>query len=382
MKKISGKKVIAFILSLVLSGLLGVPCALSDSVVAEGETGGTRWVLTDSGELTISGSGPMKEPHDWDPKTWAAYNGSVRKVTIEKGVTTIAPKAFAGCVNLTEVRIPDGITKVGNSAFSDCRLLKSVTLPEGVKEIGSFVFANCFALTSVVIPASVEKIGDNAFSCCGLADPANDYFCREIEVYAGSLCGVTFTLTVKQGSHAEQYAKEKELAFDNGKQRTPGRQERIYEKVDDVIRQCIKPGMTDRQKAKALHDWVVYHAYYGGQSKPGCILLEGCGYCTDYAEAYSLLLSRAGVTNTIASGSIAGGGHSWNRVYIDGAWYHVDTTFDDPGQNNGRRSGHERSKYFMMTDDQISKDHISNNLDTEEFPHWQCRLPEELHHTH
>ena len=97
MKKISGKKVIAFILSLVLLGLLNVPCALSDSVVAEGETGGTRWVLTDSGELTISGSGPMKEPHDWDPKTWAAYNGRVRKVTIEKGVTTIAPKAFAGC---------------------------------------------------------------------------------------------------------------------------------------------------------------------------------------------------------------------------------------------------------------------------------------------
>ena len=41
---------------------------------------------------------------------------------------------------------------------------------------------------------------------------------------------------------------------------------------------------------------------------------------------------------------------NWN-----GKWYHVDTTWDDPLPNN-----RERNTYFLLTDSQIAQDHTWN----------------------
>ncbi len=40
---------------------------------------------------------------------------------------------------------------------------------------------------------------------------------------------------------------------------------------------------------------------------------------------------------------VAGNDHMWNKVLIDGVWYHVDCTYDD-------QSDEVSYKYFLKTD--------------------------------
>ena len=128
----------------------------------------------------------------------------------------------------------------------------------------------------------------------------------------------------------------------------------------EAIDQCVQPGMSDYEIAKALHDYVVLNTAYGFPSdvpRPTAVysgyfsLLWGCGVCTDYAMAYQLLMDMAG----IPCGMVTNASHAWNIVQLDGEWYHVDTTWDDPTPN---REGYVRYDYFLKSDSYMSQDHF------------------------
>ena len=53
----------------------------------------------------------------------------------------------------------------------------------------------------------------------------------------------------------------------------------------------------------------------------------------------------------------AWGGHAWNAVKIDGRWYQIDATFNDPIGNPEGRTSHF---YFGQTDAMMSKNHRWN----------------------
>lgn len=85
-------------------------------------------------------------------------------------VTEIAPSAFWGCEELTDVEIPAGVTEIGDYAFFGCKGLTNVVIPVSVKRIGQHAFHGCTGLTDLSIGSGVEDIGQHAFSkCTGLA---------------------------------------------------------------------------------------------------------------------------------------------------------------------------------------------------------------------
>lgn len=108
----------------------------------------------------------------------------------------------------------------------------------------------------------------------------------------------------------------------------------------------ISPEMTDIEKALYLHDWIVvqtdyayeeYLALFDGVEMPAyCsnvtgVFLKHKAVCGGYANTYSVLLQRAGIDSyVVSSGEL---NHAWNLVSIDGSWYHVDCTWDDPVYN-------------------------------------------------
>ena len=49
--------------------------------------------------------------------------------------------------------------------------------------------------------------------------------------------------------------------------------------------------------------------------------------------------------------------HAWNLVQIDGAWYHVDATWDDPTPD---RAGYIRYNYFLKGDDYMRRNQHSS----------------------
>ena len=56
--------------------------------------------------------------------------------------------------------------------------------------------------------------------------------------------------------------------------------------------------------------------------------LEGMGVCQAYALAFMALAREAGLAVDFVSSEAMD--HAWNHVQVDGVWYHVDVTRDDP----------------------------------------------------
>ncbi len=145
-------------------------CPDCDKVVEKGYTywneGNLTWKLDADGTLTISGTGAMKN-YDYDnPSPATQKKGSVKKVVIEKGVTSIGNSAFDSCSNLTSITIPKSVTSIGDSVFESCPNLTDITIPDSVTSIGNSAFNSCISLTSIMIPDSVTSIGEWAFSAC------------------------------------------------------------------------------------------------------------------------------------------------------------------------------------------------------------------------
>jgi len=139
-------------------------------------------------------------------------------------------------------------------------------------------------------------------------------------------------------------------------------------KVLSLIASETNDSMTDREKALACHEWLTHNAKYDltyTNYDPDGVLLMGSGVCESYARAYQLLMSELGIPCLFVTSEKME--HAWNMIYVDGGWYHVDVTWDDPTDPNDPNldvaiTGYERTKYFCATDEQMS-DHTWNGYD-------------------
>ena len=133
-----------------------------------GKDGNITWRLTKDGTLYISGQGDMPDYdyYDEDEPEAPWRHKTVKKVKIERGVTSIGEYAFAGCASLESIEIPDGVTSIGEYAFSVCSSLQSIEIPDEITSIEDGTFNYCSSLENIKIPAGVTSIGALAFDEC------------------------------------------------------------------------------------------------------------------------------------------------------------------------------------------------------------------------
>ena len=110
---------------------------------------------TETGVLTISGTGKMKDYSGEDSPFY--QNSNIKSVIIENGVTSIGNLAFSSCNSLIEVSLPSSIISLGVSAFSGCENLMSISIPANVADIQSIAFAGCKKLTSIEVDSNNEN---------------------------------------------------------------------------------------------------------------------------------------------------------------------------------------------------------------------------------
>ena len=82
-------------------------------------------------------------------------------------------------------------------------------------------------------------------------------------------------------------------------------------------------------------------------------LLDGTCVCVGYSEIIRNILACCDIESKL----IAGGSHCWNQVKLDGKWYNVDFTFDQPKILKGK------TPKFMLKSDKDFKYHSKMILD-------------------
>ncbi|MCH5266968.1 MAG: hypothetical protein J1E62_01380 [Lachnospiraceae bacterium] len=106
----------------------------------------------------------------------------------------------------------------------------------------------------------------------------------------------------------------------------------IKSKVKKVLSQ-VSSNMTKLEKALVIHDYLVQNtSYYDGNEDYATsewgVLLKGKGNCQGYSKAYAILLEKVGIPVKYADSIEMQ--HMWNVIKLNGKWYHVDVTWDDP----------------------------------------------------
>lgn len=87
--------------------------------------------------------------------------------------------------------------------------------------------------------------------------------------------------------------------------------------------------------------------------------------CEGYARTCKYILDELNIPCIIACGigkNSAGAteSHAWNYVQVDGSWYALDVTWNDPIINNGRMTDSIRYEYFLNGANKFFADHFED----------------------
>lgn len=131
--------------------------------------------------------------------------------------------------------------------------------------------------------------------------------------------------------------------------------------VDEVLRKMISSKMTDLEKIDAVHDYIVLMTQYsnstsGSSHSAYTVMTERKGVCQGYATLGYKMLQKLGFEVRITHGKAGSPreNHAWLKVKLDGEWYNLDITFDDPIPD---RKNTVHYKYALLSDGLISSDH-------------------------
>ena len=143
----------------------------------------------------------------------------------------------------------------------------------------------------------------------------------------------------------------------------------LNKKVDEIYKENYDSSKNVLENIKIFHDYIVNHTKYDqsnttglsnvGSSSAYGVLIDGIGICSGYSDAMQLFLEKMNVKNYRISSST----HEWNLVYVEGAWRHLDLTWDDPIMSDG--SDALKEDYFLIdTNTLLSKDDGEHNFDS------------------
>ncbi len=140
------------------------------------------------------------------------------------------------------------------------------------------------------------------------------------------------------------------------------------------------------QQVKYAHNEIINHTTYRLENtckkeNAGHIrtaygaLIKGESLCEGYARAMKSVLDRLGIPCVLIQGMYQlardqGELHMWNYVQVDGRWYGVDATMDDPitpvpNENGDGLDGGERTMYLLAGADVMGRRHVPNGIMSE-----------------
>ena len=132
--------------------------------------------------------------------------------------------------------------------------------------------------------------------------------------------------------------------------------------ITDTI---VTSSMTDFQKVMAIHEWMVFNLKYDYTYSiydVDGMLDKRTGVCDAYAKTFLMMAELVGLEATRVTGTANNGeateSHAWNQVKINGVWYNLDVTWDDPGNGDTKYINYD---YFLISDSVMGADHFPSS---------------------
>ena len=129
---------------------------------------------------------------------------------------------------------------------------------------------------------------------------------------------------------------------------------KLSDTTERILNEVLADADSDFEKALALYlyfadtytyDHELQHSNTDANALSAChVLYEKRGICQEVSQAYSFLLTQAGVQATVMSGTRAydQSSHRWSYIRMNGKNYHIDPTYV---------LGTHDLSFFMMTDE-------------------------------
>ena len=143
-----------------------------------------------------------------------------------------------------------------------------------------------------------------------------------------------------------------------------------HQKLLSIFNELKLDKLSDIEKIKTAHDYLVktiaydeFFAYTEGELSSHYMegaLLRNVAVCSGYVSAFQLLMELSGITcHTVNTAN-----HAWNLVQLDGKWYHIDLTWDDPVPDIPNQV---RYNYFLLPSEELARLDSSN-----QHKNWIC----------
>ncbi len=146
------------------------------------------------------------------------------------------------------------------------------------------------------------------------------------------------------------------LTFSAEYDTTLEQEKKVDAKIISILKSLNLKKATDYEKVKAIHDYLINRISYDQSLKKHSAynaLIDKSAVCEGYATAAYRLFVDAGLEARIISGTAGGGSHAWNIVKVDGKWYNIDLTWDDPITSTGKQV--LRYDYFLKNNKDFSE---------------------------
>ncbi len=135
---------------------------------------------------------------------------------------------------------------------------------------------------------------------------------------------------------------------------TSAQKEAVNDAIDEFRSEYITAGMSDFEKEMMIIQYIVENCEYEvgtnySNSTTYSVLINGKAQCSGYADAFLQMAKGCGLNVRYVTSS----DHAWNLIELDGDWYHVDVTWEDPRGTNNFGFGYLSNKYINLEDSEI-----------------------------
>lgn len=140
-------------------------------------------------------------------------------------------------------------------------------------------------------------------------------------------------------------------------------QERYAQQQSKKIAQSImKKNKGDFNRVKAVNDYIVGRATYGGKGNVRYttygVLKNRTAVCQGYAITAYRMFKEMNIPVQYVRGNSKNQNHVWLKVKVNKTWHNLDVTWNDPTPNNNYN---RKYNYFLISDREMSKTHRWNN---------------------